>query len=391
MPNPITAAPFINASSTPNSAAKNTSSPAPEANSFQTVLARQKESKAAEKTAEKSCAKTADPTRESPNANNVVAESVAAPSSNDGKASPVSSSLDNKSTKPDSPDAASTAPNSPDNLIALLQPLQELRNALSAPMDRASNNTLTASGAAANERLDASGKPLASRAHTLANTLAGSPVVNAATVDADTQFKANLSEKLSNTLVAASDSKLALNSVAPRAEELLKFATPNLLSNPIGNTNKLPDSPVQSIAAPFGSAAWSSEFTQKISWMSNSKLDQVAELHLNPPNLGPLDVVLKISDNQATAMFSSPHLAVREAVENAMPKLRELLADNGITLGNTSVSDQAPRDNNPSNSNEQSLGNRWANPSNNASDEAVRSMSPPITVQRHNGLVDTFA
>ncbi|MEQ1674790.1 MAG: flagellar hook-length control protein FliK, partial [Candidatus Nitrotoga sp.] len=100
---------------------------------------------------------------------------------------------------------------------------------------------------------------------------------------------------------------------------------------------------LQTIATPLGKDGWSDEFTQKISWMSSQK-NQVAELHLNPPDLGPLDVVLKISDNQATAVFMSSHSAVRDAVENALPKLREILADNGITLGNTTVSDQSPQD-----------------------------------------------
>jgi flagellar hook-length control protein FliK len=75
-------------------------------------------------------------------------------------------------------------------------------------------------------------------------------------------------------------------------------------------------------------------------WMANQN-HQVAELHLNPPNLGPLEVRLTINNDQASALFVSQHSAVRDAIESAMPRLREMLADNGITLGNASVGSES--------------------------------------------------
>ena len=120
--------------------------------------------------------------------------------------------------------------------------------------------------------------------------------------------------------------------------------------------------------------------------------NQVAELHLNPPNLGPLDVVLKISDNQATALFTSPHSAVRDAVENALPKLREMLADNGIMLGNTMVSDQSPHERNANgliDHGASALARQAV--SDDAHETSVLTTAQPMPVRRHNGMVDTFA
>ncbi len=103
--------------------------------------------------------------------------------------------------------------------------------------------------------------------------------------------------------------------------------------------------PVQvAVKTPVSQDKWGDEFSQKITWLASSKQDQTAELHLNPPQLGPVDVVIKVSGDQATALFTSPHAAVREAIEQAMPKLRDMMADNGIMLGNATVSDQTPRD-----------------------------------------------
>lgn len=142
------------------------------------------------------------------------------------------------------------------------------------------------------------------------------------------------------------------------------------------------------VTAPVTQPAWADEFSQKITWLSTQK-NQSAELHLNPPQLGPLDVVLKVNGDQATAMFSSPHAAVREAIEQALPKLREMMAESGIMLGNAMVSDQTPK-------NEQHTASRQAQGKNSAvSDRTTDTESTQevrvSSISRHNGMVDTFA
>jgi flagellar hook-length control protein FliK len=147
--------------------------------------------------------------------------------------------------------------------------------------------------------------------------------------------------------------------------------------------------PVQvTINTPVNQSKWSDEFSQKITWLASStNQHQTAELHLNPPKLGPLDVVIKVNGDHATAQFTSQHAAVREAVEQAMPRLREMLADNGIMLGNTTVSDQAPRDQG------QSGTQRASDSGNNIQDTPTvdNSTVRVSPISRHNGIVDTFA
>lgn len=158
-------------------------------------------------------------------------------------------------------------------------------------------------------------------------------------------------------------------------------------------SNILPPVATSTVATPLDHHGWADEFSQKISWIGTQQI-QIAELHLNPPNLGPLDVVLKISDNQATALFTSPHGAVRDAVENALPKLREILADNGIMLGNTTISDQSPRDRGTDGFMGQGFGATTQQEIDDAAAEAAGSSpatAQTATVRRHNGMVDTFA
>lgn len=143
------------------------------------------------------------------------------------------------------------------------------------------------------------------------------------------------------------------------------------------------------VNTPVNHPAWGNEFSQKITWLAAQR-DQSAELHLNPPQLGPLDVVIKVSADQATALFTSPHAAVREAIEQALPKLREMLADNGIMLGNATVSDQASRrDQNDSARAQQGSG---TDPGRVEDVTAVMSQGERVSaLPRHNGMVDTFA
>src|SRR5690606_27841483 len=100
------------------------------------------------------------------------------------------------------------------------------------------------------------------------------------------------------------------------------------------------------IATPLQNPQWASDFgRQFISLTQGSHtMPHTAELRLDPPELGPLRISINISDNVAHAIFVSPHAAVRQTVENALPQLQQLLAQAGISLGQTSVNDQAQSD-----------------------------------------------
>lgn len=86
----------------------------------------------------------------------------------------------------------------------------------------------------------------------------------------------------------------------------------------------------------MGQAGWRDEMGQKLTWMVSNHRQQ-AELVLNPPHLGRIEVTLTLDGDRATVNFASPHAAVRETLENSMTRLREVLADAGVTLGQTHV------------------------------------------------------
>lgn len=95
------------------------------------------------------------------------------------------------------------------------------------------------------------------------------------------------------------------------------------------------------IAARVGTPAWDNQVGQKIVFMLAGQ-EQSATLTLNPPDMGPLQVVLSVTNDQATVAFSANQLEVRQALENAMPKLREMMSESGIALGNATVDAGTP-------------------------------------------------
>jgi len=90
------------------------------------------------------------------------------------------------------------------------------------------------------------------------------------------------------------------------------------------------------LAAPMASPQWRQDLGQRVVGLVRQG-DGKVSLQLNPAELGPLLVELKLSEQHAHLHFASPHAQVRHAVEQAIPQLREALAEQGISLGEAQV------------------------------------------------------
>jgi len=148
---------------------------------------------------------------------------------------------------------------------------------------------------------------------------------------------------------------------------------------------------VLQVATPVGGTHWGTELGQQVVMMSHSARQgmQTAELRLDPPDLGPLRVSLNLADGVASASFVSAHASVRQAIETAIPQLQQALAQAGISLGQTSVGEQAAQ---------QEFAQQGGNGSQRQSGgtlggtEAMAEVPAAVTVARNaNALVDTFA
>ncbi|WP_020146715.1 flagellar hook-length control protein FliK [Thioalkalivibrio sp. ALJ15] len=82
------------------------------------------------------------------------------------------------------------------------------------------------------------------------------------------------------------------------------------------------------------------ELTDQIRMLARAQGGRT-EIKLHPPQLGTLDVRLNVDGDRATVQFISANPVTREVLEAAMPRLRESLAQSGLTLEDATVSDQA--------------------------------------------------
>lgn len=109
--------------------------------------------------------------------------------------------------------------------------------------------------------------------------------------------------------------------------------------NTVTNTNML-SLPKAEITEFFGRAAWPQAMGKQVISMINQNLSS-AEIKLNPAHLGPIEILIDLSDDQVSVSFSSRHAVVRDAMEMALPKLREMLDENGFNLADADISQQS--------------------------------------------------
>ncbi|HEV2609775.1 MAG TPA: flagellar hook-length control protein FliK [Noviherbaspirillum sp.] len=145
----------------------------------------------------------------------------------------------------------------------------------------------------------------------------------------------------------------------------------------------------EKLTPPVGSPAWDQALGQKVVWMVAGE-QQSASLTLNPPDLGPLQVVLNVSNSQANATFISAQPEVRQALEAAMPKLREMLGEAGIQLGQSSVNAGTPNQHGNF-ADQHAPASRHDGRLTAGGDTSAPATARVIPATLRQGLVDTFA
>ena len=215
-------------------------------------------------------------------------------------------------------------------------------------------------------------------------------------------------DKDANTLSESNDERAGLalvspqgasSPVAPDALASTSVALPVNFASAVVQTSSgvsASSAPTPIATAPLtpevGRSDWGNALGQHVIRMGNAD-HQVAELQLNPPGLGSLKVTLSMNDHQMQAMFVSAHSSVRAAVEAALPQLRALLADSGISLGNTSVGAESQPQTAFANG-QNSQPQRGTYHPTEMTDTATLLPARPVTepARRNNGIrIDTYA
>lgn len=159
--------------------------------------------------------------------------------------------------------------------------------------------------------------------------------------------------------------------------------------------SKMPDNVATSMMAaseiptPFGRPEWNQAVNQRVMWMVGGG-DQSATLTLNPPDLGPLQVVIQVDNDQVDTTFISDNPEVRQALQDGMNMLRDKMQDSGMQLGNAQVSSQAQSQRHFEQAMQQRAQQRLEQTTQ-ATNAAEPTVSNTVVQRVSNGLVDTFA
>lgn len=89
----------------------------------------------------------------------------------------------------------------------------------------------------------------------------------------------------------------------------------------------------------LNSEAWNKVMSSRVVWMAREGV-QHAELRLTPAHLGPVEVRLSLQNEQASVTFTAANAAARDALEQALPRLRDSFTENGLALSHAEVNHQ---------------------------------------------------
>ncbi|MBU3071179.1 flagellar hook-length control protein FliK [Aestuariicella sp. G3-2] len=130
----------------------------------------------------------------------------------------------------------------------------------------------------------------------------------------------------------------------------------------------------------LGQPEWHNTVAEKVAVMATKNLSS-AEIQLDPPELGQLQVRVTLNQDQASVSFASQHAVVREALDQTAVRLREMFDAEGLNLVDVDVSDQSFQQQRQHHENSSAEGGVIGS-------EEVSA--EPVMAQRSVGLVDHF-
>jgi len=167
----------------------------------------------------------------------------------------------------------------------------------------------------------------------------------------------------------------------------------NNLRPPVQLVNSVQTSPLPAMS--MDRPGWEQSFANNVSWMNNEKV-QTANIRISPAELGPIEIKMTVKQDQLTLNINAHHALTRETLENAMPRLREVLANNGFNSVNVDVSGQQTNGGNAENS--ASTGSDWFGADEGSEFESEQDGDGLIQPEQRmgmattgSGMVDIFA
>jgi len=163
------------------------------------------------------------------------------------------------------------------------------------------------------------------------NSLASAIIANstAGSNSGSTQQEQRQEFSNSDRWMQSSEEAQSISDVELGADEFSLISTTSL--------NQTASSSILSAPLNLRQPQWAQDVAQRVQVMVNRSMNEL-EVRLDPLGLGPMKIGLKLDEQQkAHVTLSAQHGVTREMLENALPRLKELLAQEGIELASATV------------------------------------------------------
>jgi flagellar hook-length control protein FliK len=129
---------------------------------------------------------------------------------------------------------------------------------------------------------------------------------------------------------------VTIKSVENSANPIQASVTTQISQTPNSASQVLPPH-LQSISVSTNNQQWGDALGERVSFLINQKLNN-AEIRIDPPHLGKLDIQIHIKDDSAQVVIHTQHVQTRDLVESSSLRLREILQDAGYSSVDVNVS-----------------------------------------------------
>ncbi|TQQ21189.1 flagellar hook-length control protein FliK [Vibrio cholerae] len=174
-------------------------------------------------------------------------------------------------------------------------------------------------------------------------TVAANPMLNpAATVNPELAASSAMLAALGGRALAGSDERrpasesgqegLAQQIAAAAGQGTAQNQALNRAESQLVQTNATP--------VPLNKEMAADQLAERVQMMMSKNLKNI-DIRLDPPELGRMHIRMNMQGDGATVHFTVANQHAREALEQTMPRLREMLAQQGVQLGDTSVQQQS--------------------------------------------------
>ncbi|WP_206500849.1 flagellar hook-length control protein FliK [Vibrio paracholerae] len=174
-------------------------------------------------------------------------------------------------------------------------------------------------------------------------TVAANPMLNpSTTVNPELAASSAMLAALGGRALAGSDERRAVSESGQEglAQQIAAAAGQGTAQNQALNRAESQLVQTNATPVPLNKEMAADQLAERVQMMMSKNLKNI-DIRLDPPELGRMHIRMNMQGDGATVHFTVANQHAREALEQTMPRLREMLAQQGVQLGDTSVQQQS--------------------------------------------------